>query len=55
MFDDHELISKFPYYGDTKKYFPTVTSQGSINYGKLKLTNESESEILIDEIMFSHH
>lgn len=35
MFSDSKKIEGFPYFGDSKNYFPTVWTQRSIDYGPI--------------------
>ena len=35
IFEDHEIVDQYPYFGDKENYYPTLKSMTSYNYGPI--------------------
>ena len=51
VYPGHRAVNFYPHNGDEDKYFPTVTSYGSIKYGSYDIEKETrDSKMFVDEI-----
>ena len=53
MFKDHEYVDRF-HGKDKVNYFPTISTQSSVDYGPVK-SDHNSNQILVTELTLGHN